>query len=204
MSRRVNKSVDIDIEIFTFLLSYVVKKGLEKDFNPQDFLTRLVNIFQKPAVLDVFFLLLQLKASTVNLLDQELPDLSWRTIYRAIHFLEDLGWVVKTRPVKTDGRPAAMFALRDYSPDDLVRAFERERHARTPVYEEVKRIVQVILDDVIPELQLKGYKDLYSTEVYNVIKRSQRGFRAEDLYPLVLEKLGEMRVPLVHSRRARI
>ena len=189
-----NKGTDIDTEILTFLVSYVTKKGMEKGFAPRDFVSRLVNIFQKRAVREVFFLLFQLKAATVNLLERELSGLSPKTIYRALHFLEDLKWVEKTGLVNTEGRRARVYALRGYAPEDLMIARERDRLARSPIYAEVNRIVQLLLDDHLISISHGNTLDgrFYKREMIPIIKRENRGgFAVLDLIDRVLARIRE-------------
>lgn len=173
----VSKSTDIDIEILTFLTTYVSKKYLEKGIHPSTLLTSLVSILRKPVAVDVLSFFIIHGAATVNTLREKLPGYSERAIYRILEFLESRGLVVKTGLVNTEGRRARVYALRGYAAEDLMIARERDRLARSPIYTEVNRIVQLLLDDHLIHISrgntLGGR--VYTSEINPIVRRENRG-----------------------------
>lgn len=150
---------------------------------------RLCNLLRSGAAAQIFIRLCREKADTPFLLTREL-DIPPRTVYNALTRLRQMGLIVESRPLRGVVRPGAkagVFALTGYEAENLIGAVERDRHARTPSYTEVKRITQLLLDDYLPVIShgntLKG--KVYRVEIRPIVKRECRGTHFVDLLPLV-------------------
>lgn len=188
-----------------YLLKYLyTKKGIFSIQYPRTFLKALYNILNKPIVLDVLLSFMERKATTAYMLHKNF-EYSKKSIYNALEFLVSVGLVVKTGSSRgTGGRPTTVYALRDHTPDDIKDAIQRDRVSRTPRYTEVQRITQITLDDYLPLLRARGYKDIYTAEVMAIIKRTQSGFQSRDLYQPVIAKLRERGIFVVSCSTKRI
>jgi len=138
--------------------------------------------------------LCETKVDTSFVLSCELC-LSKQTIYNAIHALNNLELVVTARPLNLGRRgvKTTLYAIFGYERDEnsISKAVERDRLARTPVYSEVLRITQILLNDYRPKIS-KG--NIWSGEVYKervspIVKRECKGVMSADVLPLVYVEL---------------
>jgi hypothetical protein len=104
-----------------------------------------------------------------------------------LEFLEVKSLVVKARPLSTRGRPTTLYALRDYTPDDIIKAADNDRLLRTSGYAESKRITQLLLDDYF-EVITKSYRGMtvvVKSKVVEIIKKESGGYDYEFLWKLI-------------------
>ena len=158
---------------------------------------RLCDLLRSRAAAQIFIRLCKEKADTKHVLSKEL-DIPSRTVYYAIERLRRMGLVVEARPLggaRRAGAKASVYALVGYEPDSLTRAMKRDRLARSPVYAEVRRITQLLLEDYFSIIThgntLNGR--IYRAEVKQIVKRECRSLRFLDVLPLVeveLKKTG--------------
>ena len=121
-----------------------------------------------------------------------------RSVYLALSNLEGTGLIVKARPIglPSSGRSPTVYAVFDYEQEDVVKAIERDRLARTPAYSEAIRITQLLLDDYVSP---KGR--IMEFQAWKVLKAESRGFQPRDLAPLVFQRLRERGVKIVGGSR---
>ncbi len=110
------------------------------------------------------------------------------TIYRALNVLLDEGLLIVAVPVgpyMRRGPSARLFAVLDYTQDDVSEAIRRDRFMRTPAYSEVSRLKQLILEEYIGV-----NKEIHQKEVYSFVKkRRKNAFPIGDIAQLLCIEL---------------
>ena len=147
----------------------------------------LCTLLRSGAAAQIFIRLCSEKADTPYLLAREL-DIPPRTVYNALTRLRQMGLIVESQPLRGSVRPGAkagVFALTGYQAENLLEAVQRDRHARTPAYTEVKRITQLLLDDYLRVISHRNMGKAYRSEVNKIVRRECRGVHFVDLLPLV-------------------
>ena len=164
----------------------------------------LRTIYRRPTVYKILLRMVEMRASTAYVLRQEL-SIPKQSVYDSLAFLIELGFLVKARPLKSSsikgGRTLTVFALREATPDDIARAVERDRYARTPAFEEVKRITQLLLDDYFEVITRNRTWEnyVYQKEITPILKRECRGVRWFDILPMIEEELNKEGLVLVEG-----
>lgn len=155
---------------------------------------KLGALLRSTASTRVFIRLCAEKADTRHVLAEELRIPS-RTVYDALKLLKRMGLVEDARPMSwaaKTGPKATIYALTGHGdePDALRAAVQRDRHAHTPAYAEVKRLTQLLLDDY---LVLATGGNIFSQEMHrskvNDIVRKTAKVRSADVLPLVIDEL---------------
>ena len=170
-----NDFLDLVVGIRTTIL-------LSPAAHKQDLVRVLGTIFRKPTVLEVLGKLIELRAATAYNLRVK-TSLSKSSAYDALNLLIDIGLVFKTRSTKTgENRPATIYAIKDYTPDDIKNAYIRDQKLRTPAYSEMERIAQLLLDDYVSSpTSSEDVIHIYLAEINTIVKRESKGFRWWDL-----------------------
>lgn len=177
-------------------MTYVSSKGPISPKHLRDIWREFSPILRRPAALEVLLTLIEYKAATARVLRLN-ATLSEKSIYNALEFLEAEGFVVKARPLNTKGRPTSVYALYGYTPDDVIKAVERDRIARTPGYAEVMRVGQLILNDFIESpkcVHLNSKQDIDP-----ILRKEVKGFVWRDLKRPVYQYLREKGVEIVYE-----
>jgi len=187
--------------IMDLIIQYCTEDEIYSPKRIQNLVHKFCDFFNKSRR-QTFFKLLDMRAATVRILKEEL-ELQERQIYLDLEKLVREGFVVKAAPIRMlkKGRPPTIYALPGYNKFEIIEALDRHRVLSTPVYAEVKRITQLILDEYLQDLQrMHTFGEIYTGEVMVIIKKFQRGFRPSDLYNHVLERLRENGVQISQGR----
>lgn len=109
------------------------------------------------------------------------------SVFSALEFLLSQGIIVKARPLKTGGCPTAIYALRGYTPEDIIKAADNDRLLRTSGYAESKRITQLLLDDYFEAItkSYKGMTVVVKKKVIEIIRKESGGYDHEFLWKLI-------------------
>jgi hypothetical protein len=84
------------------------------------------------------------------------------------------------------GRPPTVYAVRGYTPEDVVGAVERAYKAREPAYSLVQSIKQLIIDDYI---QVRGLSEITWTNILTETRARCMGYRHLDIARMVAREL---------------
>ncbi len=135
---------------------------------------------------DILVHLLVERASCSSLLKVDL-GLSHASVHRELGVLVGLGLVQRVVPHRSGRRrPYAVYAVKGYSAEDIVRVVERVSRMRTPAYSRVRLISQLILDEY---LEPRGLREITYREVVAETRTQCRGFNSGDIARLVAAEL---------------
>ncbi len=154
-------------------------------------LDELHNLVLNMSSFKVLACILNHRAATAYFLRSELK-MTKPTVYKSLNYLKDQGYIVESRPVSIKGtRSVKVYAVPDYTADDVLHAREKDRITRTPAYTEVERIYQAMLDDYLL-LKITNYlperKKIYTGSLNEVGRKLVKGVRWLDIQPMVLQK----------------
>ena len=136
---------------------------------------------------DIFIYLLVNRASCAPLIQGEL-GVSQASVYRVLDSLVRLGLIVRIPPRREGrGRPYNIYAVKGYSPDDIVRALKRASWARTPAFPLVASIKQLIMEDYI---QVRGLPEISWKEILRTTRAHCKGYYNVDIANMVARELG--------------
>jgi hypothetical protein len=113
--------------------------------------------------------------------------LSHASVHRELGVLVGLELVRRVVPRRNGrGRPFAIYAVKGYTADDVVRVVERVSRMRTPAYSRVRVISQLILDEY---LEPRGLREITMREIMDKTQAKCRGFYSGDIARLVVKEL---------------
>ena len=126
------------------------------------------------------------RASCSSLLKVDL-GLSHASVHRELKVLMGLGLVQRVVPRRSGrGRPYAIYAVKGYSANDIIRVVERVSRLRIPAYSRVRVISQLILDEY---LEPRGLREITFREVVAETRTQCRGYYSGDIARLVASEL---------------
>lgn len=198
LPRSGSNSETYNLNAIELLLSLVGSISQTPENVKREFLSLVGSIFRSPTNVLVLMKFIELRATTSYFLRTELK-ISETSVHRSLKRLMDEGLICIAAPLrwaKKQGAPANIYAIKGYDPEeDILRAIERDRYARTPAYAEVRQFKQLILEEYIAGNPYITNKELKRREVLTFIKRRYRRgeFLAADITDLVcieLQRLG--------------
>lgn len=111
------------------------------------------------------------------------------SVYRGLNSLVGLGLVERVMPRREGvGRPYTIFAVRGYRPEDVVGALHRASAGRSPVYSEVRKVTQLIMEEY---LEPRGLKEISRREILSETRAYCKGFYSGDVARLVAQELSQ-------------
>ena len=126
------------------------------------------------------------RASCSSLLKVDL-GLSHASVHRELKVLVGLGLVRRVVPRRIGrGRPYAIYAVKGYTADDVLRVVERVSKMRTPAYSRIRVISQLILDEY---LEPRGLREITMRKIMDETRAQCRGFYSGDIAKLVAAEL---------------
>jgi len=84
------------------------------------------------------------------------------------------------------GRPCAIYAIRGYEPEDVVRTLERTQRMRVPAYSLVRYIKQLIMEDY---LEARNISEISWRAILEHTRANCRGYHQLDIANLVAREL---------------
>ena len=122
------------------------------------------------------------------------------SVYRELTFLVELGLVERVIPRRDGaGRPYSIFAVRGYRSEDVVEALHRAAAGRAPVYSQVRKVSQLILEDY---LEPRGLKEISWKEVLEETRAYCKGFYNGDVARLLARELSQAGIKIWWCARA--
>lgn len=143
---------------------------------------------------EVLVSVLKHRAVTTYFLRSEL-HMPKTSVYYALNWLKERGYVVEARPVSVKGtKSVKVYAVPDYTTDDVFTAREKDKLTRTPAYAEVKRVKACMLDEFI-FMRITDFKpelgEIYTSKLKEEGRKLVKGVQWRDIEPMVREQLQE-------------
>jgi len=187
-SREGNKSRLYTDMLFDFFLSYDNSNSVDPESVLRGFFSFVEKICVSGVRREVFVHLLVVRASCALMLQRDL-GLSVASVYRGLNSLVELGLVERVMPRRDGvGRPYTIFAVRGYRPEDVVEALHRASAGRSPVYSEVRKVTQLILEEY---LEPRGLEEISWKEILRETQAYCKGFYSGDVARLVARELSQ-------------
>jgi len=179
-------------DVLDLLLDFGDKYTQLPDSIKKGFFSMIGTIFSSHDTALLFLFFCMERASTSYMIRKQLPDISESNLYRSLDVLLSLGIIKKAAFVhekRRTFRPSTVYAIKAYTPEDLCIAIEKDRYARTPVYSEVKRIKQLIIEDYLLARVMKN-KEIAFKEIIDIAKKeTSNAFNFVDIANLVASEL---------------
>lgn len=144
----------------------------------QELLCQLHSIFKREAASRIFLEIVARKAATARMLirDLEIPE---QTFYSSIRWLLQNELIVKAAPLsRSKGKKAAIYAVPEYTPNDVAMATREDRFMGSPGFIEVKRISDLVMGKYLTCVRSPDDdKTLLREKLYDVMKLECHGFR---------------------------
>ena len=172
--------------LFELFLSYEERNSRGPEGVLLDFFSFVEKICTSGVRKELFTRLLTIRASSASLLQRELR-IPQASVYRELNNLIDLGLIERVLPRRDGvGRPYAIYAIKGYSPEDIITALEKECKMRMPAYSSVKRIKQLIIEEY---LEPRGVAEISWRDIVSESRARCKGFYSWDIAVLVARDL---------------
>jgi hypothetical protein len=159
----------------------------------RELLAKMLVTLRRRYVLDVLRVIMEERACTWATLRFQ-ARIEHYALGRCLSLLEESGLIVRACRIDPRGRGGGprptVYAVPDYTPEDIQHAIQRHMELTSPLYREVYRLTQLFIDDYISPYQRREVSA--AQDVIPFLRANSAGFPIRDLlrpfYDLLRER----------------